>query len=118
MYLLSTNLPVADPSFVIDDGAAHSVIDGSSAVYSVLQWLVSAFRQIVSFFDSVIIYKNTSLLDFHIAVAVFGILFAVLFVSVRSSVGNSIDTVDSRRREDARRERGWAFAKSKRKRLI
>lgn len=103
MYLLSTNLPVADPSFLIDDGAAHSVIDGSSAVYSVLQWLVSAFRQIVSFFDSVIIYNNTSLLDFHIAVAVFGILFAVLFVTVRSSVGNSISSVDRSRRSNRNR---------------
>lgn len=104
MYLLSTSLPVADPSFVFDDGAAQSVIDGSSSVFSVLQWLVSAFRQVVSFFDSVIIYNDTSLLDFHIAVSIFGILFAVLFVTVRSSVGNSISSVDRSNR--SKRNRG------------
>lgn len=105
--LLSTNLPVADPTFeVIDDGASYVAVDLTDSLFAALSWLVSAFTKIISFMDSIVIYRNTTLLDFHIAVSVFGILFAVLFVSVRSSVGNSISSVDRSRRRSGKQSEG------------
>ena len=98
-FLLLTSLPVADPSFVVEDvGSSFSKIDLSEVFTSVFLWLINAFNKIIALYDSIIIFDNTTLLDFHIAVSVFGILFAVLIVSIRSSVGNSISSVDRSRR--------------------
>lgn len=101
--LFKLTLPVGDPVIPVDDGVAFEVIDGSESVTSVLTFLVNAFRSVVNFLDSVVIFNDATLLDFHIAVAVFGILFAVLFVTVRSSVGNSISSVDRSRRSNRNR---------------
>lgn len=107
MYLLSTNLPVVDETIPIDDvGVAIGVLDGSSAFKKVLSFLISRFYDLFTLMDSIIIYDDTSLLDFHIAVSVFAILLSVLIVTVKASTSNSISSVDSSRRAARRSNKG------------
>lgn len=110
MFLLSTSLPVADPSVIIDDGisfptypepSTFPVIDGSESFITVFHFLINAFRSILNFFDSIFIYTNTSLLEFFLALSVFAILFSALIVSVRSSIGSSLVLGDRSKRSNS-----------------
>ena len=57
---------------------------------SILNFLVNAFRSVLSWLDGIYIFNsNVSLLDLNIAFAVFGVLFTALFAVVRNSVNSS-----------------------------
>ena len=69
---------------------------------SVSNYLISLWNYVFSQWGSIRPFGNFSLLDFFIALIVFGIIFTVVFTAVRSGVDNSMTSVDRIRNEKAR----------------
>lgn len=76
-------------------------IDASNSFSSVFSFIVSIFKNVLSWMSGIKLSSNFSLLDLNIAFAVFSILFTVVFSVVRSGVTNSIRSVDSAKSESA-----------------
>lgn len=73
-------------------------INASSAFSSIVTFIVYVFKNVLQWMDGIIIIgKSTSLLDFNVALIVFGIIFTAVFSVVRSGVVNAADTVASSR---------------------
>lgn len=70
----------------------------SSEFSGIIDFIVTVFRSVVSWLDSIIIIgDNTSLLDLNIAFTVFTIIIAAVFSVVRADATNSMTSVDSAR---------------------
>ena len=78
--------------------------DASSAFPQMFRFLSNCFKQVIQWLDSIILFNNFSILDFSIAIIVFGLVFTVLLSTVRNFAFQSESTVHSSR-EEARRDK-------------
>ena len=80
---------------------------------SVWSFIVNVFRWFFDMQSRIQIFGNFSLLDFNIAIIIFGIVFSVVFNVIRSGVNNSISSVDKHRAKDQRQKERDAHGKGK-----
>lgn len=78
--------------------------DASSSFGSLWSFLVNCFKSVIQWTDGIIIYNGFSLLDFDIAVLIFGITIAVVLNVVHNFAFQSESSVHSSR-EEARRDK-------------
>lgn len=61
-------------------------VDISSGLQSVLQFIVTAFNNIINLLDSIFIFPHVSVLSFFIALVVIGMLISSIFVIYNGDV--------------------------------
>ena len=74
-------------------------IDMSQGFAQVFATWKTFFVSIINFMDNIIIIGGVSLLDFNIAVLIFGLLFTSLFSVVRNGVTNSMKSVKNSKKQ-------------------
>lgn len=78
--------------------------DSSSSFGSLWPFLVNCFKAVIQWTDGIIIFNRFSLLDFNIAILIFGVSIAVVLNVVHNFAFQSESTVHSSR-EEARRDK-------------
>lgn len=83
--------------------------DASNSFSQIFVFLKSSFSSVLSWLDNIYLLPNLSILDLHIALIVFAILFTAVFSVVRSGVNNSIGSVADSRKEAAARAKAESY---------
>lgn len=78
--------------------------DASSAFPQMFRFLSNCFKHVIDWLDHIILFNSFSILDFSIAIIVFGLVFTVLLSTVRNFAFQSESTVHSSR-DKAKRNR-------------
>lgn len=61
-------------------------VDISSGIQAVLQFIISAFNNIINLLDNIFIFPRVSVLSFFIALVVIGMLISSIFVIYNGDV--------------------------------